>query len=227
MAKMVFDTADKRRYEMGVREVALYPYDTEEKEYGTGVPWNGVVAINESPEGGEVQDLWADDMKYASFRTIEQFKGSIEAYTCPDEFYECDGSAQPVTGLYLTQQSRKMFALVYKTGIGTADDPDMTTRYMLHIVYGATANPAEREHATINDSPDPETMSWDFDTDPIHVSGYRPISHLQIDSTKVNATKLAALEGTLYGKDPTTSSESGTEPTLVLPANVITALSGT
>lgn len=221
MAKLVWDATGERLFETGVDHGVLYVMGTN--GYENGVVWNGLTAVNESPEGGEPTALWADNIKYLNLMSAEEFKGSIEAYTYPDEFMECDGSAELVDGVVVGQQTRKQFGLCYRTRIG--NDVDGSEHgYKLHLVYGCLASPTEKGYETINDSPDAITFSWDFVTTPVSVvdgSGNeiaKPTAHLIIDSTKVDATKLAAFETTLYGGD-------STEATLPLPFAVKTALS--
>ena len=182
-----------------------------------------MTSVSDSPEGAEASDLWADNIKYGSLRSAETAKGTIEAYTYPDEFAECDGSATPVKGVRLGQQKRKVFGFCYRTVIG--NDTNDEAGYMLHIVYGATASPSEKQYQTINDSPEAMTFSWEYETTPISVSGYKPTATITIDSTAVDSQKLATLEAILYGKDPTTiGGEDGVDPRLPLPAEVLTTL---
>ena len=167
--------------------------------------------------------MWADNIKYGSLRSAETAKGTIEAYTYPDEFAECDGSATPVKGVRLGQQKRKAFGFCYRTVIG--NDTSDEAGYQLHIVYGATASPSEKQYQTINDSPEAMTFSWEYETTPISVDGYKPTATITIDSTTVDSQKLATLEAILYGKDPTTDGGSdGVNPRLPLPAEVLTTL---
>lgn len=207
MAKLEWDKTGERLYETGVDHGVLYVMG--ENGYGTGVVWNGLTAVNESPEGGEPTPLWADNIKYLNLMSNEQFGGSIEAYTYPDEFMECDGSAELETGVTVGQQARKQFGLSYRTIIGN-DVNGNEHGYKLHLVYGCLASPSEKGYETINDSPDAITFSWDFSTTPVAVKGMKPTAHIVIDSTKVDATKLTTFEGTLYGGD-------STEATLPLP----------
>lgn len=219
--KITWDATGERRFETGLSKGVLYPYGTD--SYGAGVPWNGLTSVSDSPEGAEASDLWADNIKYGSLRSAETAKGTIEAYTYPEEFAECDGSATPVKGVRLGQQKRKPFGFVYCTVIG--NDTNDEAGYLLHIVYGATASPSEKQYQTINDSPEAMTFSWEYETTPVSVDGYKPTATITIDSTAVNATKLAALEAILYGKDPTTQGgNDGVDPRLPLPAEVLTTL---
>lgn len=206
-----------RLYETGVRRGVLYPTkvasDTD-YVYEGGVAWNGLTAVTESPSGAEETALYADDIKYLALRSAEEFGGTIEAYTYPDEWAECDGSASLATGVSIGQQTRKTFGLCYRTVIGNADDGD-SHGYKLHLIYGATASPSERAYQTINDSPEAITFSWEFTTTPVNVgSSYKPTSCITIDSTKVDSTKLASLEEILYGKN-------STEPKLPSPAKLL------
>lgn len=219
--KIVWDATGERRFETGLSHGVLYPYGTD--SYGAGVAWNGLTSVSDSPEGAEASDLWADNIKYGSLRSAETAKGTIEAYTYPDEFAECDGSATPVKGVRLGQQKRKVFGFCYRTVIG--NDTNDEAGYLLHIVYGATASPSQKQYQTINDSPEAMTFSWEYETTPISVAGYKPTATITIDSTAVDSQKLATLEAILYGKDPTTQGgEDGVDPRLPLPAEVLTTL---
>lgn len=202
MAKLVWDAIGEHLYETGVRNGVLYPYMTgstaETTGYKKGVAWNGLTSITESPSGADENALWADDIKYLALRAAEEFGGTIEAYTYPDEWAECDGSASIATGVVIGQQPRKAFGLCYRTTLG--NDTELNEHgYKLHLVYGATASPSERAYQTINDSPEAITFSWQFTTTPVNVASHKPTSILTIDSTKVEATKLKALEDALYG----------------------------
>ena len=199
MSKLVWDQTGERKYETGVKKGVLYPL-SELGAYNKGVAWNGLTAVTESPSGAESNPLYADDIKYLDLRSVEEFGGTIEAYMYPDEFAECDGSASLADGVSIGQQKRKTFGLCYRTVLGNdilGDDYG----YKLHIVYGAVVAPSERAYSTINDSPEPITMSWEFSTTPVAVDGFKPTAHLEIDSTKANPEKLAALETILYGAD--------------------------
>ena len=219
--KIVWDAIGERRFETGLSHGVLYPYG--DNGYDAGVAWNGLTSVSDSPEGAEASDLWADNIKYGSLRSAETAKGTIEAYTYPDEFAECDGSATPVKGVRLGQQKRKAFGFCYRTVIG--NDTSDEAGYQLHIVYGATASPSEKQYQTINDSPEAMTFSWEYETTPISVNGYKPTATITIDSTTVDSQKLATLETILYGKDPTTEGGSdGVNPRLPLPAEVLTTL---
>ena len=212
--KLVWDAVGDKRYERGVSKGVLFPTKSD-GSYEAGVAWNGLTNVNESPDGGEATDMWADNIKYGTLRSVENHKGSIEAYTYPDEFAECDGNAEPVPGLRLGQQTRKPFGLSYRTEIGSDSNPELG--YKIHLVYGATASPSEKTHETINDSSDISPISWDYETVPVAVDGYKPVAHLEIDSTKVDPTKLAQLEAKLYGSE-------SEDPKLPMPAEVISML---
>ena len=212
MAKIVWDEVGKRIYETGVSKGVLY-VQTDEGTYGKGVAWNGLTAVNESPSGAEPTPLYADDIKYLELTSAEEFGASIEAYTYPDEFEQCDGSASPADGVVIGQQPRKAFGLCYKTVKGN-DVKNNDYGYKLHLIYGAKAAPSEKAYQTINDSPEAITFSWEVTTTPVNVTGFKPTSCLTIDSTKVDAVKLKQLEDQLYG----TETE---EPKLLLPDEVI------
>lgn len=199
MAKLVWDATGERLYETGVKNGVLYTTD-EKGDYSKGVAWNGLTAVTESPSGAEATPLYADDIKYLNLTSNEEFGGTIEAYTCPDEFAECDGSASLVPGVMIGQQKRKIFGFSYRTAIGN-DTDGYDHGYKIQLVYGALAAPSERAYATVNDSPEAITLSWEFSTTPVQVEGFKPTAHIEIDSTKADASKLAALEAILYGSD--------------------------
>ena len=215
MSKIVWDDTGSRFFETGVDQGVLYVH--KNGAYGTGIAWNGLTAVTESPEGAELTDLWADNMKYASIRSAENFKATIEAYTYPDEFMECDGSAELVQGVTIGQQTRSKFGLCYSTKVGNDVDGD-NKGYKIHLIYGATASPSEKAYQTVNDSPDAITFSWEVETTPVNVKNYKPTATLVIDSTKVEPTKLAKVEAALYG-------DENAEPKLLLPDEVLTLLS--
>ena len=212
--KLVWDAVGDKRYERGVSKGVLFPTKSDGL-YDVGVAWNGLTNVNESPDGGEATDMWADNIKYGTLRSVENHKGSIEAYTFPDDFAECDGNAEPVPGLRLGQQTRKPFGLSSRAEIGSDSNPELG--YKIHLVYGATASPSEKTHETVNDSSDISPISWDYETVPVAVDGYKPVAHLEIDSTKVDPTKLAQLEAKLYGSETE-------DPKLPMPAEVISML---
>lgn len=214
MAKLVWDQTGERFYETGVKNGVLYPQSTG-GTYPKGVAWNGLTAVTQSPSGAEASPLYADDIKYLNLYSTEEFAATVEAYTYPDEFAECDGSAELATGISIGQQSRKSFGMVYKTVLGN-DVDNNKHGYKIHIIYGAMAAPSEKAYATINDSPEAITFSWELSTTPVSVDGFNPTSYLEIDSTKVETTKLAALEAKLFG-------DENSEATLPLP-NEIKAL---
>lgn len=198
MAKLVWDATGEKLYETGVKQGVLYVMD--KGTYPAGVVWNGLTAVTESPSGAEATPLYADDIKYLNLVSAEEFGATIEAYTYPDEFMECDGSASLMDGVYIGQQPRKTFGLCYRTTLGNDVDND-SYGYKLHLIYGALAAPSEKAYATINDSPEAITFSWEVSTTPVNVTGHKPTASLVIDSTKVDATKMAALEAALYGTD--------------------------
>lgn len=198
MAKIVWDETGKRFYETGVKNGVLYPQVAG--AYPKGVAWNGLTAVTESPSGAEATPLYADDIKYLNLMSAEEFGATIEAYTYPEEFEACDGSKSLATGVTIGQQTRTAFGLCYRTVIGNDVDGN-DHGYKLHLIYGALAAPSEKAYATINDSPEAITFSWEVTTTPVNVTGAKPTATLTIDSTKVDATKLAALEEMLYGSE--------------------------
>lgn len=197
MARLVWDKTGERFYETGVRQGVLYPM--VDGAYPKGVAWNGLTAVTESPSGAESTALYADDIKYLNLRSTEEFGATIEAYTYPKEFEECDGSAELATGVTIGQQPRKSFGLSYRTALGN-DVENENHGYKLHLIYGATASPSEKAYATISDSPEAITFSWEVTTVPVNVEGFKPTALLTIDSTKIDPAKLTALEDILYGK---------------------------
>ena len=218
MAKIEWDKTGERLYETGVKNGVLYVQ--EGGAYPKGVAWNGLTAVTESPSGAEATPLYADDIKYLNLLSAEEFGATIEAYTYPDEFAACDGSASLVDGVMIGQQARKTFGLCYRTTIGNDTDGN-DHGYKLHIIYGALAAPSEKAYATINDSPEAITFSWEVTTTPVSVAGFKPTASITIDSTKADPTKLAALEDILYGKD----GEPGSEARLPLPDEIKTLMS--
>lgn len=219
MSKLVWDKTGERFYETGVKQGVLYPQSTG-GTYAKGVAWNGLTAVTESPSGAEASPLYADDIKYLNLMSTEEFGATIEAYTYPDEFAACDGSKEIADGVAIGQQKRTPFGLCYKTVLGNDVDSN-DYGYKLHIIYGALAAPSEKAYATINDSPEAITFSWEVSTTPVSVKGAKPTASLTIDSTKANPEKLAALEEILYGKDPTSEGASdGKEPRLPLPDEI-------
>ena len=219
MSKLVWDKTGERFYETGVKQCVLYI--PTGGVYSKGVAWNGITAITESPSGAEATALYADDIKYLNLMSAEEFGATIEAYTYPDEFAECDGTASLVDGVTIGQQVRKTFGLCYRTTVGNDSDGN-DHGYKLHIIYGALAAPSEKAYATINDSPEAITFSWEVTTTPVEVTGFKPTATIVIDSTKSDPTKLKALEDILYGKDG--DSGSGAEPRLPLPDEIKTLM---
>ena len=215
MSKIVWDAIGDHTFETGVRNGVLYLKGVE-GAYNTGVAWNGLTSVSESPEGAEPTDLYADDVKYLTLMSAENFKATIEAYTYPVEFEECDGSATIANGVVIGQQSRKPFGLCYRTAIGNDTDGN-EHGYKLHIVYGCQASPSEKQYSTINDSPEAITFSWEVNTTPVNVTGKKPTATLIIDSTKADKAKLTALEAILYGSE-------STEPRLPLPDEIATLM---
>lgn len=217
MSKLKWDQTGERLYETGVRNGVLYPLGSN-GTYPKGVAWNGLTAVTESPSGAEATPLYADDIKYLNLMSTEEFGATIEAYTYPDEFAECDGSAALATGVQIGQQARKTFGLCYRTALGN-DVVGNDYGYKLHIIYGALAAPSEKAYATINDSPEAITFSWEVTTTPVNVTGFKPTASITIDSTKANAAKLAALEEILYGKDAVSGGQA-VEARLPLPDEI-------
>lgn len=199
MARLVWDQTGQKTYETGVKQGVLYPQG-EGGAYPKGYAWNGLTGVTESPSGAESNPLYADDIKYLNLISAEEFGATIEAYTYPDEFAECDGSAEIAPGVTIGQQARKTFGMAYKTTFGNDVDGN-EHGYKLHLIYGALATPSEKAYATINDSPEAITFSWEVTTTPVAVEGFKPTASLTIDSTKVDKAKLTALEDILYGKD--------------------------
>lgn len=214
MAKLIWDNTGERLYETGVKRGVLYVQ--ESGTYPKGVAWNGLTAVTESPSGAEATPLYADDIKYLNLMSAEEFGATIEAYTYPDEFKVCNGEAELATGVNLGQQVRKTFGMCYRTTVGNDVDGN-EYGYKLHLIYGALAAPSERAYATINDSPEAITFSWEITTTPVNVEGFKPTAYVVIDSTKADATKLAALEAKLYGSE-------SEEATLPLPDEIKTLM---
>lgn len=215
MSKLVWDKTGERLYETGVKQGVLYVQDAQ-GAYPKGVAWNGLTTVTESPSGAEATPLYADDIKYLNLMSTEELGGTIEAYTYPDEWAECDGSAAITVGVYIGQQPRKTFGMCYRTTLGN-DVENNAYGYKLHLIYGALAAPSEKAYATINDSPEAITFSWEFSTTPVNVEGFKPTANIVIDSTKVEPAKLAALEAVLYG-------DTETEARLPLPDEVVQIL---
>ena len=220
MSKLVWDQTGERYYETGVKMGVLYPQSAS-GTYPKGVVWNGLTAVTESPSGAEATPLYADDVKYLNLYSAEEFGATVEAYTYPDEFAECDGSAELTTGVTIGQQNRKAFGLCYRTTIGNDTDGN-DHGYKLHIIYGAMASPSEKAYATIDDSPEAITFAWEITTPPVSVSGFKPTASVTIDSTKVDGAKLKQLEAILYGDN---GSSSAGEARLPLPDEIVTIIS--
>ena len=221
MSKMTWHGIGEREIESGVSEVALFPMSSS--GYETGVAWNGVTAINENPSGADVTDLYADNIKYASMRSADKFGFTIEAYTYPPEWAECDGSKEAEEGVFLGQQSRKAFGLVYKSQIGDAEHPGMDKGFKLHIIYNSTAAPSGRGYTTINENPDAISFSWEANSTPVAATGFKPTCEITIDSTKADSTKLTALLETIYGRDAA-DGQTALVPTLPDPDEVLYAM---
>ena len=216
MAKLKWDEAGKHIYETGVSKGVVYVMSDTPGTYEKGVGWNGLSSVSESPTGAEVSAIYADNIKYLNLMSREEFEGSIEAYTYPDAFMACDGSASPenAKGFVVGQQDRKTFAFCYQTKVGNDLNPE--AGYKIHIIYGALASPSERSYETVNDSPEAMTFSWDITTTPVAVTGFKPTAHVELDSTKIDKTKLEKIEAKLYGTD-----EPSGEPTLLMPDDII------
>lgn len=214
MAIITWDEAGSRKYELGVDHGVLYPFATG--KYSTGVAWNGLTKVTQSPDGAEAQDFYGDNIKYGSIRSAETFGGTIECYTYPDAFLACNGEIELVKGITIGQQARQKFGFSYRTMAGD-DTMAEPTDYIIHLVYGATASPSESEYESINDSPEAMTFSYDFDTTPIAVKGHKAVSHLKINATTLEPDKLKKITDKLYG------AESG-EPTLPTPDEIVQLL---
>ena len=214
--KIVWDNTGERLYETGVKNCVLYPQVSG--AYPKGVAWNGVASITESPSGAEASPLYADDIKYLNLMSNEELGLSVEAYTYPDEFAACDGSAEITKGVSIGQQKRNIFGLSYRTTLGNDTDSN-DYGYKLHLVYGCLAAPSEKAYASINDSPEAITFSWEITTTPVSVNGFKPTANITIDSTKIEPAKLTALETILYGSEET-------EARLPLPDEVAQIMTG-
>ena len=216
--KLVWDEVGKRFYETGVNKGVLYPQSAD-GDYPKGVAWNGLTAVTESPSGAEATPLYADNIKYLNLMSAEEFGATIEAYTYPDEFAACNGEAALVEGVSIGQQARKAFGMSYQTRLGN-DIDNNEHGYKIHLIYGALAAPSEKAYATINDSPEAITFSWEVTTTPVEVTGFKPTASLVIDSTKVEAEKMTAIENILYGS-------AEVEARLPLPDEVLQIINGT
>jgi len=235
MARIVWDAIGTRFYENGVDHGVLYLVDAN-GAYTNGVAWNGLTSVSESPSGADANKLWADNMNYLTLYGIEEFGASIEAYTYPDEFAECDGSKELIPGVSIGQQTRKGFGLCYRTKVGN-DTVGNDLAFKLHLIYGCRASPSDRSYETINDSPDAITFSWEITTTPVQVTigtganavTYQPTASLIIDSRDFSQSpqkaKLEALMDELYGTNPTTGTTGGKSPRLPLPNEVVSILS--
>ena len=213
--KLKWDQTGERIYETGVSNGVLYVQKAN-GSYDNGVAWNGLSTVTESPSGAESNAIYADNIKYLALTSAEEFGATVEAYTYPDEFAECDGSAEVADGVMIGQQDRKAFGMAYKTIVGN-DTEKNAHGYKLHMIYGATAAPSEKGYSTVNDSPEPITLSWELSTTPVEVTGYKPTATLVLDSTKANSEKLKALEDILFGSDET-------EARLPMPNEVISLM---
>lgn len=231
-----WDAAGKKFYETGVDHGVLFPYHSttsHDTNYYDGVAWNGLTTVTQSPSGAEANDIYADNIKYLSLRSAEQFGGTIEAYTYPDEFAKCDGSIEIVSGVVASQQAREKFGFSYRTRIGNDAKGD-DYGYKIHLIYGCSVNPSEKSYQTVNDSPEAITFSWELSTEPVPTkidnTEYRPIAHLEIDSTKFTTTEqkaaLARFEQILYGTPATTGADPtpAVQPYMPLPVDVVSAL---
>ena len=225
MSRLTWDKTGERYYETGVKQGVLYPIQADGR-YSKGVAWNGLISVTESPSGAEATPLYADDITYLNLISNEEFGATIEAYTYPDEFYECDGSSALADGVMIGQQKRKTFGLCYRTTVGNDVDGN-DYGYKLHLIYGCLAAPSEKGYNSINDSPEAITFSWEVSTTPVSVKGFKPTSQITIDSTKIaegKKAKLTELEDILYGKDG--DGGSATDPRLPLPDEVATLFAG-
>lgn len=215
-----WDEPGERLYETGIDHGVLYLLDSD-GEYSNGVAWNGLTSISENPSGAESTPIYADNIKYLTLLSVEEFGLTVEAYMYPDEFMLCDGSAQIIEGATIGQQGRSVFGLAYRTKVGT--DLSDEAGYKIHLVWGAKASPSERAYQSVNDSPEAITFSWEITTTPVPVAGHKATASMVLDSTKIPAAKLAAIEALLYGTEGSGSS-TGTEPTLPMPDDIIEIL---
>lgn len=213
--RLKWDQTGEKTYETGVSNGVLYPQKSD-GSYDHGVAWNGLTSVNESPSGAEPTKIYADNIAYLTLISAEEFGATVEAYTYPDEFAECDGSAEVADGVTIGQQDRKAFGMAYKTILGN-DTEKNAYGYKLHMIYGATAAPSEKSYATVNDSPEAITLSWELSTTPVEVADRKPTASITIDSTKANKEKLKALEDILFGSEEA-------EARLPLPDEIITLM---
>lgn len=212
MSRIIWDNVGEKTYETGLDRGVLYPLNTETNAYDTGVPWNGLSKVSEKPSGAESSDIYADNIKYLNLLSAEKFGATVEAYTYPDEFAVCDGTAEPAPGMTIGQQTRKMFGLSYRTLYGN-DVAGTDYGYKIHCIYGAVASPSEKGYSSVNESPEAITFSWEVNTTPVPVTGFKPTASVIIDSTKVSKEAMKALEDILYGKEDK-------EPRLPLPDEI-------
>lgn len=222
MSKIEWDVVGERFYETGVDHGVLYPMGAD-GTYSKGVAWNGLSAVTDSPSGAEASPVYADNIKYLNLMSAEEFNATIEAYTCPDEFAACEGSVEVAPGAFIGQQDRKTFGFAYRTLVGN-DTMGTACGYKIHLVYGALAAPTERNYATVNDSPEAATLSWEISTTPVSVTGKKPTATFIIDSTKTTPEKMAAVEAILYGTNGADGGAGGTDARLPLPDELITLL---
>jgi hypothetical protein len=225
--RIVWDETGNRKYETGTDRGVLYLYGSKAAPYANGTGWDGLTGMTLAPSGAEATDLWADNIKYLTMRSAEQLGLTISAYQSPKEFDECDGAASIAPGVTIGQQKRKMFGITYRSIIGNDTELD-DHGYKIHLVYGITASPSQREYKTVNNSPEGITFSWTCTTTPVDVPGFKPTAHVEIDSTKVDPTKLKTLEDILYGTDAVEAdpengieAHAATAPRLPLPAEVM------
>ena len=221
MARLVWDAEGEHFYENGVDQGVLYPYNQTTGKYTPGVVWNGLSSVAENPEGAEPNDIYADNIKYLSIMSAETYGITIEAYQSPVEFDECDGSAAAAAGVIIGQQTRKMFGFVWRSKIGNDINDDLGYKY--HLVWGCKASPSEKTFETVNDSPEAATLSWEVNTTPVKLEGFKPFSKMTIDSRTANPTKLQTLLDKLYGTDASAGSE-GTDPELPSPDYIVNTI---
>ena len=223
MSRVKWDQVGERLYETGVDRGVLYVQ--EDGEYEKGVPWNGLSKVTESPSGADPTPLYANNKKYLNLLSAEEYAGTIEAYTYPDEFAKCNGEAELIKGVTIGQQPRNPFGFCYRTLIGN-DTEKNNHGYKLHIVYGALASPSTEDHETVNDDPNVNPISFEFSTTPVDVADGEPTATLEIDSTKVTDAQMLKIEEILYGKDPTSGGSDGVEPRLPLPDEILSIIKG-
>lgn len=212
MSRIIWDNVGEKTYETGLDRGVLYLMNAETNAYDKGVAWNGLSKVSEKPSGAESSDIYADNIKYLNLLSAEKFAATVEAYTYPDEFAECDGTAEPVPGMVIGQQTRKTFGFSYRTLVGN-DVSGTEHGYKIHCIYGAVASPSEKGYSTVNESPEAITFSWEVNTTPVPVEGFKPTATVIIDSTKVSKEALASVEAILYGS-------ADVEPRLPLPNEI-------